>query len=218
MAGFPSHLRDGIVLCCTQDARIYPRKQKLGLVGASNISKEKKKQQKVRSSASSCSDGGEVGERPTGVDLEQEDRGARHQPLGQDAAQDRVGEVALTPYALTSWDREEAGKKSGSNYCFWKSDFKQGVKDGKLKLWRPHCRRKRRQWKREVSINVTKLAKQFGTFKVKSIKKRNKMCVGSLCKRISARMKADQRQCWNIAVMILEHSHTWTRRKNPDKA
>ena len=101
MAGFPSHLRDGIVLCCTQDARIYPRKQKLGLVGASNISKEKKKQQKVRSSASSCSDGGEVGERPTGVDLEQEDRGARHQPLGQDAAQDRVGEEhAFRPYFL----------------------------------------------------------------------------------------------------------------------
>ena len=121
--------------------------------------------------------------------------------------------VRNTHSALTSWDREEAGKKSGSNYCFWKSDFKQGVKDGKLKLWRPHCRRKRRQWKREVSINVTKLAKQFGTFKVKSIKKRNKMCVGSLCKRISARMKADQRQCWNITVMILEHSHTWTRRK-----
>merc|ERR1712062_76879 len=75
--------------------------------------------------------------------------------------------VRNTHSALTSWDREEAGKKSGS---------KQGVKDGKLKLWRPHCRRKRQQWKREVSINVTKLAKQFGTFKVKSINKETR-CV-----------------------------------------
>ena len=40
--GFPSYWRDGIVLCYTQDTRIHTRGQKLGFVGASNISKEKK--------------------------------------------------------------------------------------------------------------------------------------------------------------------------------
>merc|ERR1711978_655834 len=59
---------------------------------ASNISLQNKKTQNVRSSAPSCSDGGEVAAGSVGVDLEQEDRGARHQPLGQDAAQDRAGE------------------------------------------------------------------------------------------------------------------------------
>ena len=41
-AGISLLLRDGIVLCYTQDTRIHTRGQKLGFVGASNISKEKK--------------------------------------------------------------------------------------------------------------------------------------------------------------------------------
>merc|ERR1712038_476247 len=107
--------------------------QKLGFVGASNISKEKKEQQNVRSSAPSCSDGGKMAAGPFGVDLEQEDRGARHQPLGQDAAQDRAGEEhAFRPYFLG----ERGGRQEKWLQLLFlkKSDFKQGVKDGKLKL------------------------------------------------------------------------------------
>merc|ERR1712014_177467 len=101
MGGISLLLRDEIVLCYTQDTRIHTRGQKLAFVGASNISKEKKKQQNVRSSAPSCSDGGEVAAGPLGVDLEQEDRGARHQPLRQDAAQDCAGEEhAFCPHFL----------------------------------------------------------------------------------------------------------------------
>merc|ERR1712203_57338 len=72
------------------------------------------------------SDGGEVAEGPTGLDLQAEDRGARAGSVGQDAPQGG----ACQEHPFRSENLERRGKRKGKCFCLPSLRF-----DGASKTW-----------------------------------------------------------------------------------